>query len=339
MAEQLVHPIVNRPAQTLRTLAALGASLMVSACAGGLGAGLGDQARTDQLSETPQQHASGGGPVDNQSEIEKATAYWGKEFGKNPRNLDAALAFAKNLKAMGQKQQALSVLQQASLYHAQDKKLASEYGRLALEFDQLSVATALLEAADDPTAPDWKVVSARGTLLAKQGKYKEAIPFYERAMTLAHDHPSITNNLAMAYAMSGEAGKAEVLLRRAAELDGTNPKVQQNLAIVLGLQGKHDEAKSTTAGAATAENVAYNADLLRKVVRPAPADTGNASVQQAKVEPKAKAKPKPDAATIQQAKATAPALKPATSDPVTRPNAAAVLADSYAEPVFKPSTR
>ena len=125
---------------------------------------------------------------------------------------------------MGQKGQALSVMQQASMHHGNDRKLASEYGRLALEMDQLSVAAPLLEAADDPTSPDWKVISARGTLLAKQGKYKDAIPFYERAMTHAHDHPSISNNLAMAYAMSGEADKAEALLRKAAAADRRTPR-------------------------------------------------------------------------------------------------------------------
>lgn len=320
----------NRTA-TARTFATLAASLMLSACAGGLG----DSATSDLLAQSHQQ----GGPPQTasdpaaapQSELEKATAYWGKEYGKNPRNLDAAIAYSKNLKAMGQKGQALSVMQQASMLHGNDRKLASEYGRLALEMDQLSVAAPLLEAADDPTAPDWKVISARGTVLAKQGKYKDAIPFYERAMTHAHDHPSISNNLAMAYAMSGEADKAEALLRKAAAADPSNAKVQQNLAIVLGLVGKHDEAKSMSSGSLYAE---HNSSLMRKLVRNDIKPAAVPTVQTAKASATA-------ISPVQNTMATATAgLKPANI-PETAPveNAAARLADSYAAQGFKPSAR
>ena len=41
---------------------------------------------------------------------EKATDYWGKKFAKNPRDLKSALNYARNLKAMGQKRRAISVL-------------------------------------------------------------------------------------------------------------------------------------------------------------------------------------------------------------------------------------
>lgn len=313
-----------------RTLAALTASLMASACAGGLG----DLGKSDLLAKAPaaaEQDTAAAVPT---NDLEKATAYWGKEFGKNPRSLDAAIAYSKNLKAMGQKGQALSVMQQASIYHGTDRKLASEYGRLALEMDQISVAAPLLEAADDPSAPDWRVISARGTLLAKQGRYKDAIPFYERAMTLAHDQPSIANNLAMAYAMSGEADKAEDLLRKAAVTDPGNVKVRQNLAIVLGLQGKHDEAKSVSGGSQFAE---HNSDLMRKLVRLEPKPAVPAAVQQADAEPKPTAKPKAKSKT---ATAAAPALKPAATAEAEAPaNAATKLADSYVEPTFKPSAR
>ncbi len=327
----LCSPAPGRRLAPTRTFAALTASLMLSACAGGLG----ESAKTDLLAQAPppQQTAEADQTAMPVSELEKATAYWGKEYGKNPRKLDAAIAYAKNLKAMGKKGQALSVMQQASMHHGNDRKLASEYGRLALEMDQLSVAAPLLEAADDPSSPDWRVISARGTVLAKQGKYKDAIPLYERAATLAHDHPSITNNLAMAYAMSGEADKAEDLLRRAVATDPENPKVRQNLAIVLGLVGKHDEAKSMSSGSLHAE---HNSSLMRKLVRSDIKPASEATVQTAK----ASAQERPPA---QQAKATvtaAPALKPAnTPDPAPADNAAARLADNYGAQGFKPSAR
>ena len=168
---------------------------------------------------------------------------------------------------MGEKQRALAVLQQASMFHGDSRELAGEYGRLALEFDQISVAGRLLAAADDPVKPDWRIISARGTVLAKQGKYKDAIPFYESALSLAHDHPSVLSNLALAHAMNGEPKRAETMLRQAAATDRNSLKIRQNLALVLGLQGKYDEAKLLASRDLSPENAAENTDYLRRVVR------------------------------------------------------------------------
>lgn len=200
------------------------------------------------------------------SEIEKATEYWGKKFAQSPENLNVALNYARNLKAMGQKRQALPVLQQASVYHGQSRELASEYGRLALELDQLSTAKPLLAMADDPTKPDWRVVSARGTLLAKEGNYKDAIPFFERAMALSNSSPTVMNNLAMAYALNGEAERSEQLLRQAASRGGPS-KVRQNLALVLGLQGKYDEAATVGARDQSATVASADTALVRQMVK------------------------------------------------------------------------
>jgi len=202
-----------------------------------------------------------------QSELQKATIYWGQEYSKKPTELQPAINYAKNLKALGEKQKALSVLEQASTFHANDPQLTSEYGRLALELNQINMAGPLLAAADDPTKPDWRVVSARGTVLAKQGKYAEAIPFYERALTLAPDNAGVMNNLAMAHAMMGNPKKAEQILRQAAAAPNATPKVRENLALVLGLQGRYDESKSVASSVLDSDTAASNASYLKQLVK------------------------------------------------------------------------
>lgn len=219
------------------------------------------------LSEAKPFPAPSDQPQVAQSDLQKATEYWGKEFTKKPTDIEAALAYAKNLKALGQKQQALNVLQQASLFHAADKRLNSEYGRLALELDQVGTAEKMLAAADDAVSPDWRVISARGTVLAKQGRYSEAIPFYERALLLSADQPSVLNNLALAHAMNGDPAKAEDVLRRAAASGAASPKVRQNLALVLGLQGKYDEATKVGSEASSAATASANTDVIKQIVK------------------------------------------------------------------------
>ena len=206
-------------------------------------------------------------PSSPQSELQKATIYWGQQYAKKPAELQPALNYAKDLKALGEKDKALAVLQQAALMHGNNQELAGEYGRLALEMDQVGVANQMLTIADDPTKPDWRVISARGTVMAKQGKYADAVPYYERALTLSPNNPTIMNNLAMAYAMTGDPKKAEGILRQALVAPGATPKVRENLALVLGLQGRYDESKAIASGVLNSETASANANYIKQMVR------------------------------------------------------------------------
>lgn len=257
------------------------------------------------------------------SELAKATEYWRKEYTKNPATKDAALNYAKNLKAMGQKKEALAVLQQTHAQNSQNREHLSEYGRLALEFGQVSTAKQLLERAEDPIKPDWRVVSALGTVLAKEGKYKEAIANFERARALAPGQASVLNNLAMAYAMEGEAAKAEALLRQAANAEGSDARVRQNLALVLGVQGKYGEAKSVAGVDLSEENAQANVDYLRKMVRADPKAAADNPEQPAAV---AAALDKSEPARVQRA--TKSAQGP--DAPAGRRQASAVATSSIA---------
>lgn len=247
----------------LATLGALAGALMLGACAES-----GDSLEASLVApkEMGTQTASASDPKSQQTELEKATEYWGKKYKEKPTELEPALSYAKNLRAMGERQEALAIIQQVAVYHGEDRQLASEYGRLALELDQISVAKQMLAIADDPANPDWRVISARGTVLAKEGKYRDAIPYYEKALNLSQDQPSVLNNLAMAYAMNGDAPKAEGVLRRL-DAKGGSAKTRQNLALVLGLQGKFDEAKSVSTQDLGAEGAAQNSEYMRRLVK------------------------------------------------------------------------
>ncbi|MFN0218537.1 MAG: tetratricopeptide repeat protein [Hyphomicrobium sp.] len=263
-----------RSARLGSVIATLTAALMLGACSQ-----TADLLGSSKLAEAGDDAVTGA-PA-GATELQKATMYWGQEYSRKPSELKAGLNYARNLKAMGEKQKALSVLQQVSVLHDGDPELAGEYGRLALDLNQVGAASRLLAVADNPAKPDWRVISARGTVYAKQGDYKQAISAYERALTLSNNQPSVMNNLAMAHAMSGNATKAEEILREATKLEGATPKVQQNLALVLGLQGRYDEAKTSIAAArapaSEAQVLASDTDMLRRVVKvdakaaPAPA--------------------------------------------------------------------
>ena len=214
------------------------------------------------------------------SELAVATDYWSKKFAQNPTKLEPALSYAKNLKAMGRKRQALAVLQQAAVYHGDKPELAGEYGRLALSLGQVKIAEKVLAQADHASNPDWRVISARGTALAKQGRYRDSIPFFERALALAPNHPSVLNNLAMAQAMAGDASQAEQLLRQAVDHGNSTKRVRQNLALVLGLQGRYEESAMVGAQDQSPTAAAADTAALRKMVKLDPIAPPRASTTQ-----------------------------------------------------------
>ena len=283
------------------------AALLLGGCAQ-LGS-LGLDAEPPQVSDIA---TSSAGPRPK-ADLEKATAYWGEQHTKNPRDAKTALSYARNLKALGRKQQALSVLQSSYMFASEDRDFLSEYGRLALDMGQVSTAGELLARADDPSKPDWRIISARGTVLAKQGNYKEAIGLYEQARNIAPEQASVLNNLAMAYTMDGQAGRGEELLRQAQATQGGNadPRVQQNLALVMGLQGKGEGQPGAQAGLGSAEPVQQQALPLKAVQSDAqPAVTKASAKSSLRAKPAAAAATDPDqiiraAMEAEQAKATA----------------------------------
>ncbi len=287
--------------RSCRGPALLAACLMLGACAQSAKPSLPTMLSQSDAAAQPTGSLPAAKP--DRSELMRAVEFWGQKYAKDPRDLEAALSYAKDLKAMGEKKRALAVLQQASVFHGDSRELVSEYGRLALEFDQISLAGRLLAAADDPANPDWRVISARGTVLAKEGNYKDAIPFYEHALTLAPDHPSVLSNLALAHAMNGEPKRAEALLRQAATTDRNSLKIRQNLALVLGLEGKYDEAKLLASRDMSAESAAENTEYLRRVVK-----------LETQRPPSSKSAPSKAAASIAKAKPPAKAPEQAEDD-------------------------
>jgi Flp pilus assembly protein TadD len=264
-------PFAVTLARRVPILAVLTSALLLGACANGgsidlLGGAVATN--TPEPAATNPIKTAGTEKTEARTELQKATEYWGKQAAERPNDPRAAVNYAKNLKALGAKKEALGVLQEASRENATDRELLSEYGRLALELDQISNAQILLEKADDPVRPDWKVVSARGTVMAKLGRHEEAIQFFERARELAPEQGTVLNNLAMAYAMNGEAAKAEMLLRDAQAKNPDDRRFTHNLALVLGLQGKHGEAEKLSSG--STDTVAQNADVMRQIVGKSP---------------------------------------------------------------------
>lgn len=123
-----------------RIAAVASIGLLLGACANTGGLGLGGAQNTAVTVAN-----------NDGDDMSKALNYWGRKYVTSPNDKEAALNYAKNLKASGDSKQAYLVLQQASIMHGNDRDIASEYGRLALEQGQVELASKLLALADDQT--------------------------------------------------------------------------------------------------------------------------------------------------------------------------------------------
>src|SRR5688572_5646149 len=92
----------------------------------------------------------------------------------NPRNADLAMKYARGLRALGQRTQAVAVLEQAALSAPLNKPLLGDYGRALADVGQYKKALDVLEKAHTPEDPDWRVLSAQGTVLDQLGRHGEA---------------------------------------------------------------------------------------------------------------------------------------------------------------------
>ncbi len=134
---------------------------------------LNDPKASTGITTSSTSDAAGNKAGSAEAELRKATQYWGTVYSKDPSDGEAAYNYARNLKSLGEKQQALMVLQSSVDMTRSTAGILSEYGRLALEFDQISLAQKLLERADDPLQPDWRIISARGTVFASRASMRK----------------------------------------------------------------------------------------------------------------------------------------------------------------------
>ncbi len=211
--------------------------------------------------------------------LQKATLYWAKRYRANPRDVTAAISYAVNLKAMGADVAARTVLAEAYASHPDNPKIASEYGRLVLAQGDLPLAEKLLtQAQAGMTQPDWRLLSALGTLKAKQGDLTSAEVYYQKALAAAPGQASVLNNLALVYALKGDTQKAENLLRQARH--GRNAaKVRRNLALIQSLKSQPETGNGVGAEAGSQPSVALRRQLeLPPATQPAtpPPETSQA---------------------------------------------------------------
>jgi Flp pilus assembly protein TadD len=207
------------------------------------------------------------GAVQGQSaEARTALDDWGDRYRAKPTDPETAIGYAQTLRSIGQRAQAVAVLEQATLHNPKHTGLLGAYGRALADNGTYKQALEVLNRAHTPDQPDWRILSVQGAVLDQMGRHDEAQRYYATALRLKPDEPSVLSNLGLSYALSKDLVRAESTLRKASAQSKVDPRVRQNLALVVGLQGRFQEAESIAQADLPTETAAANVAYLRQML-------------------------------------------------------------------------
>jgi Flp pilus assembly protein TadD len=245
-----------RPVLTIAAAAVLAGAL--AGCAGGR-----LPETTGALAAAPANEAATPSSAD---EWRRAAEVWGERYQANTGDPQAAIHYAQALRATGQRAQAVAVLEQASLHNTKNTEVLGAYGRALADDGNYQQALDVLARAHAPDRPDWRILSAQGAVLDQMGRHEDAQRYYETALKIVPDEPSVLSNLGLSYALSKQLPRAEATLKRAVVGERVDPRVRQNLALVVGLQGRFAEAETIARADLPAEEASANVAYLREML-------------------------------------------------------------------------
>ena len=177
------------------------------------------------------------------SDMRAFASRWGDRYRANPGNKEAALNYARGLRALTQYAQAEAVLESAAIKAPYDPEILGAYGKALSDAGKFKTASEVLARAQNPENPNWSILSAQGAVADQMGDHAQAQDFYASALKIRPGDPTILSNLGLSYALGNQLPRAEDTMRQAAASPGADVRVRQNLALVLALEGKFGEAE------------------------------------------------------------------------------------------------
>lgn len=213
--------------------AALGLALLAAALAG-----------CQSRDPTTTGSISFGAPSGSEADLRRMAQEMGPRFQANPGNPQAALEYARVLRALGRTAEAVAVLQQAALRNPNHLELLAAYGKVLADTGRYREAATVLANAHRPERPDWRILSTQGVVADQLGDFEGAQRFYSAALKIVPGEPSVLANQGLSFALAKRLDEAERILTIAAQHPRADARVRRNLALVLGLRGRLPEAEA-----------------------------------------------------------------------------------------------
>ena len=200
------------------------------------------------------------------SDLRAYAADWGRRNQADPNDTKAALNYGRALRALTQYAQATAVLEAAAIKHPYDMQVLGAYGKALSESGRLKEAADVLARSHTPEHPDWSILSAQGMVAEQLGDHSAALGYYEAALKINPDEPTVLSNLGLSYALAKDLPSAEATMQRAAASERADMRVRQNYSLVLALDGKFAEAEAVARRDLSASDAAASIAAVRAMI-------------------------------------------------------------------------
>jgi Flp pilus assembly protein TadD len=187
-------------------------------------------------------------------------------YKRDPKDQQTMVSYAAALRAAGQADQAVAVMENGMLANKDNVDIKVNYAKALSAAGRYDQALNVIGDAIRPDAPDWNALLVKGAIQDQMGNNAGARDTYNQALLIAPTEPSLEGNLGLSYAMTNDLVQAETHLRRAASMPGANSKIRQNLALVIGMQGRFDEAKAIYAKELPPDQVDANMAYIKSML-------------------------------------------------------------------------
>ncbi len=167
-------------------------------------------------------------------------------LASQPRNVSALAQSGDAEAALGDRLAATTSYKQALVLSPRDVHARLGLGKLEIRDDlraaEVSFRAVLADAPRDPIA-----LNDLGYVLDLQERHREAQASYQAAMAADPDRISTRVNLALSYALSGQAERAEQILRDVAASASASRKIRLDFAVAQVMAGHDRDAAETLA--------------------------------------------------------------------------------------------
>jgi len=182
-------------------------------------------------------------------DFKRAAQTYKQLVDKYPDKTEYKLGLAESLRRAGDNVSSLTITDEIL---AKDSKNAAalENKGLALmgtgEFAEAGTAFGEVMKTDPNR---WRTLNGIGILFAMKGKYDGAVAYFQAALNVSTDNPSVLNNAALTYAIDRQFYRAYDAFGRAKRHlepgSAEMKRIDLNLALVYAVDGKLDEAEQT----------------------------------------------------------------------------------------------
>lgn len=195
-----------------------------------------------------------------------AAAFWGTRYNRDQESPETAVKFSSALRKIGSLDEAIGVMQKASVKFPEDTDVRLELSKALIENGRAFEAVRHIETAAVQRPDDWRVQSAYGVALDQIGEHKTARTKYDRALALAPGAATVLNNKGLSFAMEGDLSLARQTLRLATSSAGATARIRQNLALVLAISGDMTSAERLARSDLPPQVADNNIDYFRAIV-------------------------------------------------------------------------